>query len=70
MPTIREAFAPASEDLEQLNRVIRSLAGIILPQPHGFDHVWEITNRVCERWEHANVLPPVAQVYPQGVRVA
>jgi hypothetical protein len=70
MSTIREVFAPSTEDIDQLNRVIRSLAGVILSEPRGFDRVWEITNRVCERWEHTTVIPPAAQVYPQAVRVA
>jgi hypothetical protein len=70
MSTIREAFVSASTNVEQLNRVIRSLAGIILPEPCGFDRVWDITNRVCERWEHTNILPPAAQVYQQAARVA
>jgi hypothetical protein len=70
MSTIREAFVSASTNVEQLNRVIRSLAGVILPEPCGFDRVWDITNRVCERWEHTKILPPAAQVYQQAARVA
>jgi hypothetical protein len=70
MSTIREAFASTSENIEQLNRVIRSLAGVIMPEPCSYDRVWDITNRVCERWEHANVLPPATQVYQPAARVA
>jgi hypothetical protein len=70
MSTIREAFASTSENVEQLNRVIRSLAGIIMPEPCGFDRVWDITNRVCERWDQTNVFRPAAQDYGQTARVA
>ena len=71
MSAIREAFASTSENIEQLNRVIRSLAGVIMPEPCGFDRVWEITNRVCERWDHeARVFPPSSQDYGQTARVA
>ena len=71
MSTIREAFASTSENIEQLNRVIRGLAGVIMPEPCGFDRVWEITNRVCEHWDHdMDVLPTTAQVYGGTARVA
>jgi len=70
MSAIREAFASTSENIEQLNRVIRSLAGVIMPEPCGFDRVWEITNRVCERWDHTGVLTAAPQVYQQAARVA
>jgi hypothetical protein len=70
MSTIREAFAPTSENVDQLNRLLRNLSGIILPDTRGFDRVWDITNRVCERWEHGNVLPRAAHAYPHAARVA
>lgn len=70
MSTIREAFVSTSTNVEQLNRVIRSLAGVILPEPCGFDRVWDITNRVCERWDHTGVLPAAPHVYQQATRVA
>jgi hypothetical protein len=71
MSAIREAFASTSENIEQLNHVIRSLAGVIMPEPCGFDRVWDITNRVCDRWDHEmHVFPPTAHVYGQSARVA
>jgi hypothetical protein len=70
MATIREAFASTSENVEQLNRVIRSLAGVIIPESCGFGCLWEITNRVCERWDHTSILPAAPHVYRQAARVA
>lgn len=37
------------QGIEQCESFIRDLAAAILPQPPGFESVWDVTNRVYDR---------------------
>jgi len=37
------------QGVEQCESFIRDLAAVILPQPPGFENVWDLTNRVYDR---------------------